>query len=115
MVIPMDPQYVVLGIPNDLDIQRYKFLFSNLGLVVAKRDIARLSGSKGCPTLEEWRRGMGLYMAAEKVTYKSQGCLRKFTNVWEYWIDYYDLVQVGTAPHSLGWVKRAHFVSRCEL
>ena len=54
--IPMDPPYILLGIANDVDAPRPKLLFSNLGLIVAKRDIARLWGAGESPSLEEWKR-----------------------------------------------------------
>mgnify|MGYP002804626708 CR=1 FL=1 len=87
----MDPIYAVLGIPNDVDAPRHKLLLGNLGMIVAKRDIAKLWGATECPTIEEWKRGMDMYMAAEKVTYRSRGCPRKFLKIWGCWIRHYAL------------------------
>lgn len=46
-----------------------------LGLVVAKRDVARRWGVTENPTVQEWTKGTDLYMAAERrTTYQSRGC-----------------------------------------
>lgn len=87
----MDPKCVLLGIHTDVDIPRYQLLLSNLGLVVAKRDIARYWGRPELPTLKEWQTGMDMYMGAEKTVYKARGCPRKFRKVWQPWLSYYNL------------------------
>ena len=86
--VPMEPAYILLGIPNDVDLPRHKLTFCNLGLMVAKRDIARRWGAKECPTLEEWRVGMDMYMAAEKTTYRARGCPQKFPKIWGSWLQH---------------------------
>ena len=87
-VVPRDPAYVLLGIPNDVDLPRHQLIFCNLGLVVAKRDIARRWGAQECPTLDEWRVGMDMYMAAERTTYRARGCPRKFKKIWGSWLQH---------------------------
>ncbi|KAJ1124774.1 hypothetical protein NDU88_003223 [Pleurodeles waltl] len=52
--ILLDPKFILLGIPNDVDLPRARLLFCNLGLVVAKRDITRLWGSEVGPEVELW-------------------------------------------------------------
>ncbi|XP_078543633.1 uncharacterized protein LOC144828898 [Lissotriton helveticus] len=37
----------------------------------------------------EWRDGMDMYMAAERVTYKARGCPKKFRRIWGNWRKYY--------------------------
>ena len=91
--VPMEPSYVLLGIPNDVDLPRHQLLFCNLGLVVAKRDVARHWGAAETPTLAEWRAGMDMYMAAEKITCKARGCPRKFSRIWGCWMQYYGIDQ----------------------
>ena len=91
VLIPKDPWFLLLGIPNDIDIPRCKLLFCSLGLVVAKRDIAKHSGAPETPTLEVWKIGMDMYMAAERVTYKARGCPLKIFRIWGNWMQYYGL------------------------
>lgn len=40
----LDPRVVLLGIPNDVVVPRFKLLFSLLGIVVTKRDVANYWG-----------------------------------------------------------------------
>lgn len=76
--LELEDRYILLGIPTDVDLPRHKLTLANLGLVVAKRDIARYWGVHQLPTLKEWRACLDLYMIAEKITYKARGCPRKF-------------------------------------
>lgn len=46
MMLPREPRFVILGIPNDIDVTRAQLIFTSLGLVVAKRDIARRRGGR---------------------------------------------------------------------
>ena len=89
--IPLEPAYVLLGIPNDVDLPRHRLIFCNLGLMIAKRDIARHWGAKECPTLSEWRTGMDMYMAAERTTYGARGCPWKFLKIWGSWIQHHSI------------------------
>lgn len=86
-----DTKYVLLGIPSDIDLPRRSLVLCNLGLAVAKRDIAMRWGAAELPTLTEWRAGMDMYMGAERVTYKMRGCPKKFFKIWKSWLRYYGL------------------------
>lgn len=83
--LPLDPKLVLLGIAIDVDLGRPLLIFILLALVVAKRDVARAWGNATPPKLVEWQRGMDLYMAAERVTYKARGCPKTFRRIWGNW------------------------------
>ena len=85
---------MILGIANDIDLPHNKLVFCNLGLIVAKRDIARRWGVAEPPSLENWRLGMDMYMASERVIFKSRRCPRKFFKIWGDWLRFYDLEQI---------------------
>lgn len=104
--IEMDVKFLLLGIPTDIDLPRYGLLLANLGLVVAKRDIAKYWGAQRIPTLTEWKSSMDLYMAAEKVVYRARGCPRKFRKIWSPWLKYYKLdLDVEEEAHTLSHVR----------
>lgn len=39
--LPIEPKFAIMGIPSEVDIARKQLIFAALGLVVAKRDVAR--------------------------------------------------------------------------
>lgn len=43
------------------------------------------------PTIQEWTRGMDLYMAAESTTYRSRGCPKTFHRIWDPWRRHFGL------------------------
>lgn len=106
--LEMEPKYLLLGISTEVDIPQQKLLLANLGLVVAKRDIARYWGVPQIPTLHEWRKCLDLYMVAERVTYKARGCPQKFKKIWAPWMKYYgleldgEIEEVGTPGRETG-------------
>ena len=90
-VISPKPHYPLLRIPNQVVATMAKLTLCNLGLTVATWDIARGWGAEEVPTLEEWKREMDIYMAAEKTTYRNRGCPQKFLKIWGCWQTFYGL------------------------
>ncbi|KAJ1125054.1 hypothetical protein NDU88_003493 [Pleurodeles waltl] len=45
--LPLDHKYILLGIPNDVDVPTAKLLFGNHGLVVAMSDVAHGAWTHG--------------------------------------------------------------------
>lgn len=48
-----------------MDVPRAKLLLNNLGLVVAKQELARHWRAPKVPNIAEWKKDMDLFMAEE--------------------------------------------------
>ena len=67
--IPMAPQFVLLGIPNDVEVTILKHTLCSLGLMIAKQDMAMEWGNQMCPPAR--RDGMDQCLTVEKTVYNS--------------------------------------------
>lgn len=62
--------------------------------------MAKYWGASEQPPLQEWKKGMELYMSAEMVTYKAKGCPKMFRKIWGPWMKYYG-VDLGDSEREL--------------
>ena len=86
--VPRDPRCVLLHCSDKLDGNRYRRALLWLGLVVAKRDIARAWKAINSPSVEVWRQGLDHCMSLERPVYIARRCPNKFYKIWTTWADY---------------------------
>ena len=60
-------------------------MWYTLGLMIAKRNIARAWGAALPPNIQDWQRDLDWCMSTERVIYEGRGCLRKWSKIWGKW------------------------------
>lgn len=85
--LPYDPKFALLHVMTDIGGNIYKRHLLLLGLVLAKRDIARHWKAPMPPPLTAWKNGLNFNMGLELPIFKARWCPRKHKKIWQRWAD----------------------------
>lgn len=86
--LPYTPQLALLHVMVEVGGNIYKRHLLQLGLALAKRDIAREWRAPLAPSLVKWKAGMDFCMGLEQPIFQARGCPRKHYKIWRRWADY---------------------------
>ena len=85
---PKSVKLCILNIWDATDQNRMQKIWYALGLMIAKRNIAKNWGAEVMPSLYEWKKDLDWCMITEKVIYEGRGCFKKWAKIWGEWNKY---------------------------
>lgn len=85
--IPLTPRVCLIGLVEEVVPSLAHRTLLNIGLFYGKKAILLKWKKSAAPTLSFWKALVNLVIPLYKATYRIRGCPKKFTKVWQPWLD----------------------------
>lgn len=85
--VPLLPRVCLIGLVEEVVPSLAHRTLLNIGLFYARKAILLRWKSSAAPTISFWKGLVNSAIPLYKATYRARGCPKKFTKVWQAWLD----------------------------